>query len=83
MVEVLALATNLFLGGGVGLPTGGDLLLSDRGIGVFGGGAVPFLFSDGFAIAVAFVIAVAVLLSFLFSRPLSLGGVALCCVISI
>ena len=67
------LAANLFFGGSVGLPTGGDLSLSDRGIGEFGGGAVPFVFSDDFAVAVSvdFVIAadVAVLLSYLFSWP--------------
>jgi len=78
-----ALAPAAFFLGGVGLPTGSDLLLSDRGIGVFGGCTVSFLFCDGFAVAVTFVVDVAVLLSFLFSRLLSSGGVASCCVISV
>jgi len=86
-------------GGGRGAGTGGkknvlgeelyspreaDLALSDRGL-TLGGGAVPFFFSDGFAVHVTLVItvAVAVLLSFLFSGPLSLGGVMLRCVVSV
>ena len=31
------------IGGGVELPMGGNILLSDRGLATFGGGAVPFV----------------------------------------
>jgi len=62
------------------------LALSGRGL-TFGGVTVSFFFSNSFAVDVALVItvviAVAALLSCLFSRPLSSGSVALHCVISV
>jgi len=50
-VKVLALAANSFFEGSVGLPTGGDLLLSDSGLATLA--EAPSLlsfFSDCFAI---------------------------------
>ena len=61
------LAKKLFLGAALYSPQEAILVLSERGLAP-DGGAVPILFSIGFAVAVALVItvAVAVLLSFFF-----------------
>jgi len=81
-VETLALAlAAIFFRAALYSPRKATLVLSDRGL-TLGGGAVPFLFSDGFAVALVITITVVVFLSFLFLRPLSSGGVALRCVIS-
>ena len=70
VVEVLALAEKLLFGGGAGFPTGGDLLLSDRG-----------LATCDVAVSVAVTVIVIVVVSH-FSRPLSSGTVSLRFVIS-
>ena len=61
------------------------MALSDPGLATLGEAPSLFFFSDGFAVDVAFVItvALAVLLSFLFSRPLSLSSIASYCIISV
>jgi len=84
-VEELAL-TAKNLGAALYFPREMTLALSGRGL-TFGGVTVSFFFSNSFAVDVALVItvviAVAALLSCLFSRPLSSGSVALHCVISV
>ena len=85
MVKALALAENFFVGDGVGLPTGGDMALSDRGFSAtVGGVTAPFCFSDGCCCCCCciFVILLLFRCRVFLLQPLSSGGVASGCVIS-